>query len=182
SDDPRAEFRDRLGVSRTYYSFDARGYHFVLLDSIRVVGGELKYHGDVDPEQLEWLKEDLSKLPSGQPVVAVTHIPLLTAFYQATEGTTFPAPANRVVVNNRDVLEVFRDYNLILVLQGHLHVSEQLRWRDTTFITGGAICGKWWRGAWQGTDEGFTVVTLQDDRIESEYVTYGWRARRPPNA
>ena len=27
--DPRSVFRERIGVSRTYYSFDALGYHFV---------------------------------------------------------------------------------------------------------------------------------------------------------
>ena len=106
-------------------------------------------------------------------------MPLLTAFYQATEGTECPAPANRAVVNNLEVLERFAGRNLLLVLQGHLHVDEMLRWRDTTFITGGAVCGRWWRGEWHGTREGFGVVTLRRDRVEWEYVTYGWHARRP---
>ena len=68
------------------------------------------------------------------------------------------------------------------MLQGHLHAKELIRWRDTTFITGGAICGKWWRGDWFGTREGFNVVTLDGDRVHWEYVEYGWTARRPPNA
>jgi 3',5'-cyclic-AMP phosphodiesterase len=65
------------------------------------------------------------------------------------------------------------------VLQGHLHVNELLRWKGTTFITGGAICGQWWRGPRLGTPEGFGVLTLHPDRVEWEYLTYGWDARRP---
>jgi len=66
-------------------------------------------------------------------------------------------------------------------MQGHLHVNELLRWRDTTFINGGAICGSWWRGSRHGTEEGFGLVTLRDNRVEWEYVDYGWQARRAAN-
>ncbi|MGD2031767.1 MAG: calcineurin-like phosphoesterase C-terminal domain-containing protein, partial [Gammaproteobacteria bacterium] len=77
---------------------------------------------------------------------------------------------------------LFESHNLLLVLQGHLHVSELIRWGGTTFVTGGAVSGKWWRGSWHGTPEGFTVLTLRGERIDWEYVTYGWKARRPRNA
>ena len=180
--DPRAVFRQRLGVARTFYAFDAAGYRFFVLDSIEVSGGELKYRGWIGEEQQEWLRSELSRLPRTTPLVVVLHIPLLTAFYGATKGTTFPAPPNRVVANNREVLKLFAEHNLVLVLQGHLHAKELIRWRDTTFITGGAICGKWWRGDWFGTREGFNIVTLSGERVDWEYREYGWTARRPRNA
>jgi 3',5'-cyclic AMP phosphodiesterase CpdA len=179
SPDPREEFRARLGVARTYRSFDAAGYHFVLLDSIQVSGDELRYHGKVDDAQLAWIRDDLATVNPETPIVLASHIPLLTVLYQATEGATVAGQANRVMVNNTEVLELFAEHNLLLVLQGHLHVDEMLRWRDTTFITGGAVCGKWWRGAWHGTREGFGVLTLRPDRVEWEYQSYGWQARRP---
>lgn len=180
--DPRAIYRDRLGVERTYYSFDAAGCHFIALDAIRVSGDDFKYHGLVWPEELEWLKEDLAGVGKGTPIVVASHIPFRTGFYQATKDATASAPVNRIVVNGREVLDLFRGHNLVLVLQGHLHVDELMRWRNTTFITGGAVCGQWWRGAWQGTEEGFGVVTLRGDRVEWEYVDYGWEARRPAGA
>jgi 3',5'-cyclic AMP phosphodiesterase CpdA len=177
--DPRSEYRRQLGVSNTYYSFDALGYHFILLDAIDVVGGADKYHGRVSAAQLDWIREDLASVPSSQPIILVLHIPLVTGFYQMTEGAIEAAPANRVVINNREVLGLFESHDLRLVLQGHLHVSELIRWGSTTFVTGGAISGKWWRGAWHGTREGFAVLTLRDDRIDWEYLSYGWTARRP---
>ena len=180
SDDPRKIFRQRLGVPRTYYSFDALGYHIVLLDSIHILGNKSKYQGLIAPEQMAWLREDLSRVPAAKPIIAALHIPLITGFFQATSGATAAAPAGRVVVNNIDVLDLFKKHNLVLVLQGHLHVTEMLRWQKTTFITGGAVSGRWWRGPWHGTPEGFNSVTLHGDRIEWEYLTYGWQARRPP--
>lgn len=181
SQDPRQVFRDRIGVERTYYSFDVNGYHVILLDSIEITDFETKYRGFINDEQLAWLAHDLTSVPKERPIILATHIPFLTTFHQATEGATTAAPESRVVVNNREVLALFEDHNLVLVLQGHLHVSEVIRWRNTTFITGGAISGRWWRGAWHGTPEGFTQVTLRGSDIEWEYVTYGWEARRPNN-
>jgi len=177
--DPRLDYKQRFGLTRTYRSFDALGYHVMLLDSVRVSGDEYKYHGWVSLEQREWIKEELSRIASGTPVVLVLHIPLLTAFYSAAKGATFQAKPNRVVVNNTEVLALFAEHNLVLVLQGHLHVSEMLRWRNTTFITGGAVCAKWWRGPYFGTEEGFNAITLHRDRVEWEYIDYGWNARRP---
>lgn len=179
SADPRAEFRRAFGLERTYRSVEVGGYRLLILDSISVVGGDDQYHGLVEPEQLRWLATELESIDRSTPIVLATHIPLLTGFYQAIEGGTAAAPANRIVINNREVLELFAGHNLLLVLQGHLHVAEMLRWRGTTFVTGGALSGKWWRGSWHGTGEGYGVLTLRPDRVDWEYHGYGWKAQRP---
>jgi 3',5'-cyclic AMP phosphodiesterase CpdA len=168
--DPRRVFRHHFGLSRTYRSFDANGYHIILLDSIEITPkGEPPYIGRVDDEQLQWLRTDLEQVDPGQPIIVVSHMPLLTAFYQATAGATTAAPVDRVVVNSRQVLQLFESHNLVLVLQGHLHVNELLRWQSTTFITGGALCGGWWSGPWHGTTAGFGVVTLRRHQVDWQY-------------
>ena len=177
--DPRQRFRTAFSLERTYRSVAAGGYRLLILDSVSVVGGDEKYRGLIEPDQLGWLARELESIDRATPIILATHLPLLTGFYQATEGATAAAPANRVVVNNREVLELFADRNLLLVLQGHLHVAEMLRWQGATFITGGALCGKWWRGAWHGTGEGFGVLTLRPDRVDWEYRGYGWKSLRP---
>jgi 3',5'-cyclic AMP phosphodiesterase CpdA len=176
--DPRLDFKRHLGVSRTYGTFDALGYRFVLLDSLRISGAPQMYDGWVSSEQMDWIRQLLSRTPADQPIVVVVHMPLLTAFYAATEGATVGAPRNRVVINNTEVLGLFAEHNLILVLQGHLHVSEAVQWRGTTFLTGGAVCGNWWRGSYFDTAEGFNAITLRDDRVEWDYVGYVWTASR----
>lgn len=182
ADNHRADVMAQMNITETYRSFNQGGYHFVLLDSVQVTADEFKYRGFIDDDQMNWLKEDLAKVESGTPIVLMSHMPLLTSFFQFTEGVESSVPSNRGVVNNREVLAAFAHHNLLLVLQGHLHVNEMIRWRDTTFITGGAVCGKWWRGEWHGTSEGYGVLNLHPDRVDWEYHTYGWTARRPSTA
>ena len=177
--DPRLAFRQRLGLERTYGAVEALGYHFLLLDSLRITGDEYEYHGVVSPEQIEWMRSQLSRIPRDAPVVLVSHMPLLTGFFSASKGGTFQAPPDKVVVNNAEVLALFAERNLVMVLQGHLHVTELLQWRGTTFLTGGAISGGWWRGRHFGTGEGFCAITLRPDRIDWDYIGYGWAARLP---
>lgn len=177
STDPRAVFRGKFGLERTWRRVDAGGYRFFLLDSVEVSDDELQYHGGISSEQLAWLRSELDRTDTDTPIVVATHIPFLSAIPQATKGAMVPLEANHLVVNNRETLELFAEHNLLLVLQGHLHAEEMLRWRGTTFITSGAVCGNKWRGPKYGTPEGFGVLDLRPDRVEWKYKSYGWKAR-----
>jgi 3',5'-cyclic AMP phosphodiesterase CpdA len=177
--DPRAAFKEELGEPETIRAVDAGGCRILVLDCVDITRDELNYRGFIDGAQIAWLRDEISRTPETVPIILVTHMPLLTTFFQATEGGESAAPRNRIVVNNREVLDLIVDRRSTVVLQGHLHVDEILRWRGVTFITGGAICGKWWRGAWMGTEPGFGVMTWRRDRVDWEYVPLGWVARRP---
>jgi Icc protein len=180
--DPRALFQAKLGLPRTHYSFDHGGWHFVVLDSIQIENDRgLKYLGGISDEQMTWLAEDLKATGPRVPVVVVTHIPLLTVFFQREKASTEPAPADRIVVNAKEVIQLLAQYNTRLVLQGHLHICERIEYGGITFITTGAVSGKWWRGPNYGHPEGFGVVTCRGDEFRYEYQTYGWVAKRPPN-
>lgn len=170
--DPRSVFKKKLGLDETWRVIDARGYRFFLLDSIEVSDDELMYHGGISSQQLAWLESELGRTDTDTPIVVATHIPFLSAIPQATKGAMTQLEANHLVVNNLEVLELFADHNLLLVLQGHLHAEEMLRWNGTTFITSGAVCGNKWRGPRYGTPEGFGVLTLRPDRVDWEYKTY----------
>ncbi|MFO1489586.1 MAG: hypothetical protein U1F77_09840 [Kiritimatiellia bacterium] len=131
--------------------------------------------------QLEWLDGLLAAFPPDLPFVVVTHIPLLSVFQQAVKGALEPLPPGRAIGNNLEILNRFEGRRLLAVLQGHQHVNEVIEWRGVKFITGGAVSGKWWRGAWQGTEAGFGLVSLQPatGRVDWEYRDLGWAARRP---
>lgn len=174
--DLKVDFRERLGLTQTTYAIDAVGYHIIVLDCLQITENALHYQGRVSTEQLEWLAEDLSGVPSEMPVILLLHMPLATAFFGISKGSIVPSRPDRVVVNNREVLSVFENHNLVLVLQGHTHVAEMIHWRGITFLTGGAISGNWWRGAYHGTQEGFSVLTLNHDNIIWDYIDYGWDA------
>jgi 3',5'-cyclic-AMP phosphodiesterase len=158
--DPRAPIMELLGLDRSYYAFQAGGYQFFVLDSIGVIGGELRYRGWVGEDQITWLRESLAKTPSDQPIVLCSHIPFRTTFIQNRESPTSPLPANLVVGNANEVLALFSSHRLVLVLQGHLHTDEQIRWNGLEFVQGGAVSGAWWNGANQGTEPGYGMLAL----------------------
>src|SRR5580693_7087032 len=55
-------FEDRIGA-RTYSSFDRKGYHFIILDSIFPTD-DRQWEGRVDDAQLQWLAADLKSVPA----------------------------------------------------------------------------------------------------------------------
>jgi len=87
---PRRVFLERMGLDRTWYTFDAAGYHFIFLDAVDITRDQYRYRGFIPAEQMEWLKQDLAKLSKSTPIIVVTHMPLLTAFYSAVKGSGFP--------------------------------------------------------------------------------------------
>ncbi len=166
--------------SRTFYSFDRRGYHFIILDSIGLAP-EGEFSGLIDPEQLLWLAADLRAQPSGTPIVVITHIPLVTAVGQYGAAMRNAGGSRNFVMvdNSYDVLPLFDGHNVIAVLQGHTHINETIYWRNVPYITSGAVCGNWWKGPRWGTPEGFTIVELEAGRAHWRYDTYGWCSASP---
>jgi 3',5'-cyclic AMP phosphodiesterase CpdA len=116
-------FKDMLGRDSTYYSFDHGGWHFVVLDAMTATD-DRKYIGHVDSVQMEWIAEDLAGLDTGTPVAVITHFPFVSVAMQLREGGTAPLPDLAVIGNSNEVFELFAEYNLRLVLQGHLHIVE----------------------------------------------------------
>ena len=65
-------YEERLG--ERYYSFDHKGWHFMVLDGIEDTG-ESRYIGEIDSVQMAWIKADLAKIDEKTPVVVSIHIP-----------------------------------------------------------------------------------------------------------
>lgn len=164
-------FENRIG--KRYFSFDHKGWHFMILDGIEDTG-ESAYIGKVDTIQMEWIEEDLKKVKPQTPVVISIHIPLVTAYMQVIYGSMAPNEENEIVINSKEVLDLFDGHNLKLVLQGHMHFLEDIYTQGTHFITGGAVCAKWWQGKEYGLEEGFVVVHVKGDEFAWDYFDYGW--------
>ena len=168
-------FKNRIGDGKTYFSFNHKGWYFIILDGIGFTP-ERSYYGHVDSLQLVWLKNDLANVDKKIPIVISTHIPLFSIYGQMKNGPTYAMGQGGVVTNALDVIKSLENHNLKLVLQGHLHIVEEIQYRGTTYITGGAVCGAWWNGARDGFPEGFMVVEADKDDFSWEYMTYGWQA------
>ena len=172
-------FEDHFG--RLYYAFDHRGVHFIVLDSIGITA-DRNYEGRIDQQQLAWLGADLAALPAGTPVIVVGHIPLVTAFDNYLPPPEHPSPYHKnSVVNAYEVIALLSGHNVLGVLQGHTHINETVLSRGIPYITGGAVSGNWWHGTHLGTPEGFTVVTVANNRLTTRYETYGFKSVDPHN-
>jgi predicted phosphodiesterase len=166
-------YQQRIG--QRFYSFDHRGWHFMILDSVSETE-DRHYKGLVDPEQMEWIKKDLLKVNKNTPVVISVHIPLITAINQFQPLPLAVKESTTLTDNAREVLDLFEEHNLKLVLQGHLHFLEDIYIGGIHFITGGAVCGRWWEGPNNGLEEGFIVVYITGREFTWKYVDYGWNA------
>ncbi|MFT8643945.1 metallophosphoesterase family protein [Gluconacetobacter sp.] len=172
-------FEDNFG--RLYYSFDHKGVHVVVLDSIGITEDRM-YEGRIDAPQIAWLANDLAAQPEGMPIIVVTHIPLVTAVQDyAAPPETPPKHHGISVVNAYEVIPLFDRYNVIGVFQGHTHVLERIDWHGVPYITGGAVSGNWWHGTRYGTPEGFMVVDVANGAVTTRYETYGFRTVDPKN-
>lgn len=170
-------FEDRIGT--TYYSFDHKGYHFIVLDSIQITP-DRNWEAGIDAEQMVWLKKDLAGIAAGTPIVITVHVPLVTgaASYLAPR----PGKDNQLFVTNAyEVVPLFDGHNVLAVLQGHTHINEVVTFKGIPYVSCGAVCGNWWHGTRLGTPEGFTVVSLRDGKATWRYETYGFKSVDPQN-
>ena len=140
-------------VGPAYYSFNYGLVHFVILDDVvypspeHSTEGSKLYNGKIDETQLEWLKNDLARVPEDRLIVLNQHIPILSDVDRA---------ATRHNVDNRQELFDIVEGRKVLALAGHTHTlshflpgDELEGWGHATPIHEtivGAACGSWWSG------------------------------------
>jgi hypothetical protein len=168
-----ATFRQTFGP--TYYSFDRGAVHYVVLDDVfwpgsdGFGGGTDDYLGYLDHAQLEWLRQDLSLVESGRPVVVFTHIPPLSTAYER-QGEASPGPRGQV--KNREALYALLEPFESHVISGHVHENEHRTDGSRHEHVIGTACGAWWSGpiCYDGTPKGYAVY-------EADGTSLSWRYR-----
>jgi len=161
----------------TYYTFGYRGVHFIVLDAIFVDGRD--WRPEIDLRQLAWLNRALDAA-GGAPTIVVSHVPLATSM-----ASYAPGSSNKVYepVRNGDVIiPMLERYNVIALLQGHTHIVENVYRHGIQYLTGGAVCGNWWKGAQYGDREGITLVTVENGAVTTKYVPTGFTSIEPESA
>ena len=122
--DGGALYREHFGngtVGGGWYSFDHKGVHFMGLNNVVM----LDSLGDLGPQQLEWMKNDVSGLSSSTPIVVFAHIPLWMVYPQWGWGTNDGAQA----------LSLLKRFGSVTVLNGHIHQIVQKVEGNVSFHT-----------------------------------------------
>ncbi|MFT5369434.1 MAG: putative phosphodiesterase [Candidatus Latescibacterota bacterium] len=109
---------ENTGIAKdaTYYSFDAHGVHFVVLDACYTADGSDYDHGkfswkdaNIPKEECDWLKSDLAS--TAKPVVVFVH--------QQLDGET-----DLCIKNAAQVRQILQESQKVLaVFQGHNHAG-----------------------------------------------------------
>jgi len=154
-------------IKDAYYSFNYNGWYFFVLNTSRFSSGQYS----VDAEQKEWLRVELGKTDRTSPIILSVHVPFLSVHYPFIEGRY---TSTDTFSNFKEIWDMFTNHNVRRVLQGHMHIYEEIMVNNIQFITGGAVSGAWWDGPYYGTEEGYLMVHITGDNISWEYIDLGW--------
>ncbi len=120
------QYLDRFGKESQgngWYSFQHKGVHFIgLVNVLDLKAGGL---GTLGQAQLEWLENDVKRLPSSTPIVVFAHIPLWNVYPDWGWGTDDSAQA----------LSYLKRFGSVTVLNGHIHQTMQKVEGRVTFHT-----------------------------------------------
>lgn len=171
-----------------YYSFDYGPVHFLVLDDViwkaavtdpdAYPGGN--YIGGFDEEQLEFIANDLARVPTDQLIVLMMHIPLTGGFDDDLRQRLY-----RLIEQ--------RPYTLSISAHHHTHehrfITREDGWRGPEphhHVINVTTCGSWWTGApdeqgipnatmYDGAPNGWAVISFDGHGYEIDFRA----ARRP---
>ena len=141
----------------TYYSFNVKGTHIVVLDTQELQGTKLVY--TVGAQQLAWLEQDLATVDPQVPILVFCHEPTF-------DWADTP--------ENRALFTLLQRMGITALLNGHWHTNEILREEPFLEMTSGAVCGAWWESP--GPDDtgfGYRVFRLARGNLDSIWCEGG---------
>jgi len=161
---------------KPWYSFDHKGVHFVVLNSVVVEdywsAGNMSQmermlfmaqldnpkgkpftvgKGYLGNTQVEWLKKDLAKVAKNTPVLVFSHSPLYK-YYKSWNFWTDDAG---------DIQKILAPFKNVTVLHGHTHQVLLNRIKNITFY--GMLSTAW---PWPYAPQGLPELTRQMDRSD----------------
>ena len=149
----------RLGMPAPYHALDKGAWRIIALDT--------NNRGILDDEQKLWLDSQVAGLAEGQPVLMMSHQPVLTC-----ESVWEGMEAWRAAI----VEPLYDGSRRVCFVSGHTHELESMTFENLAFHCNGALSGHWWEpgpeenGTQNGTPIGFAVLELfSDGRVSCQY-------------
>jgi len=168
---------DLLEWPSSYYSFDYKGWHFVVLDCIKGIVDPEKgptHIIEIDEEQMDWLGSDLGK-NHGKPVVAFTHVAAFCNIGQINADPERKSMDGSMVIRNSKPLRLMLERHKVKALvQGHSHDIQEFFYNGVWYVTSAAAGAAWWSGSWLGFDPGYTIFFCDGDKLTWEHKTFQW--------
>lgn len=178
----RRMLMEQLGMEKDYYSFNHKGWHFVVLNSIYEFDGENgpSYEARIGEDQLDWLRFDLGA-NQGIPTIVVSHFAAFNHKGQINQDFDMKAMSHIILRDNKELRLILERHKVKAMLQGHTHMSEDFKFNGVRYITSQSASAAWWGGNWLGFDPGYTVLELGESDILDWYpLTYDWEHQLEP--
>ncbi|MCX6093174.1 MAG: metallophosphoesterase [Candidatus Bipolaricaulota bacterium] len=151
----KAVYEEHFGP--TYYSFNVKGTHCVVLDLHQLQGTSQIY--SLSAAELDWLRRDLALVGANAPILVFCHE---------------PTPDWAQTPENAALWDLLVGSNITALLNGHWHTNYVLREEPFYELTSGAVCGSWWEGPNpDGTGFGYRIYEMPRGRLESTWRTVG---------
>ncbi len=144
---------------KQYYTFIYNGWKFFVLDGIRILPEQQGYTQGIDSVQIDWIKSELSSTDRKMPLVISIHTPIVNPHAITTSASRVMSPDTEAVLN------LFNDYNLKIVLEGHTHLYMNLYFDGTYFLSGGStVYGT------SNEDDGFYLIKVKKGTEDPEFI------------
>lgn len=145
----------------TYYSFNVKGSHFIVLDTMWLSPDGRLIYGPSSSAEVSWLKQDLATVDPLVPVVVFCHEP--TPGWARTE-------------ENAEVMNILTRAGITAMLDGSWHLNFLLHERYPFYeLVTSAVCGSWWEGeATDGSKFGYRVFRFNRGRLENIWREIGF--------
>ena len=144
---------DKLFPHALNYHFEHRDWQFVGLDTSE---GKKFEKTTVQPGTFGWLDDNLKNLEPHKPTVLFTHFPM--------------GPDTKYrPLNADDLLERFKEFNIVAVFNGHFHGFTERTVGHTVFTTN--KCCSISRGNHDQTlEKGYLLCRAKEGRIERKFI------------
>ncbi|MEW5767928.1 MAG: metallophosphoesterase family protein [bacterium] len=131
----QSSFSQISGQITRYYSFNHKGWHFVILDSSK---------GNIDQDQLDWLKGDLDKYKTKPTMVFLHHwvnrMSIMDDLASAMWGKSSHIVGSRFIDNHAQLQAIFESYpQVVSVHSGHVHTHLVTQNNGVTYIAAAAL-------------------------------------------
>lgn len=137
-------------IGPLYYSKNIDGIHWIFLDSTL----ERQPFGHISVKEMEWLKQDLKKVPPDMPIFTFSHHPF---FWHGVD-----------VDNGLNLIGLYKGHDAAAFFNGHGHKLEILSFRNIPFIENDALF-----------NGHFVVIQKTGDEIQLYVKTLGKPGLKP---
>ncbi len=108
-------------IGPLFFSRNMEGIHWIFLDSTL----ERQPFGHISVKEMEWLKQDLKKVPADMPIFTFSHHPF---FWHGVD-----------VDNGLNLIQLYKGHDAAAFFNGHGHKLEILSYRNIPFIENDAL-------------------------------------------